>query len=114
MKRRLYPFLAIIVVLALATDERCRAADFAYITDMENGTVSAVNVSERKETAIFTLTIKGKNAEAQNKDLLMSIIAIKEIMSDLDRIADHATNIAEAAIYAMEGKDVRHHNIQKS
>lgn len=47
-----------------------------------------------------------------NKHLLMSIITIKEMMSNIERIADHATNIAEAAIYSIEGKDVRHHKIE--
>ena len=46
-----------------------------------------------------------------NKHLLMSIITIKEMMSNIERIADHATNIAEAAIYSIEGKDIRHHKI---
>jgi phosphate transport system protein len=30
------------------------------------------------------------------------------MVSSIDRIADHATNIAEAAIYSLEGKDIRH------
>ena len=45
------------------------------------------------------------------KHLLMSIISIKEMMSDIERIADHATNIAEASIYSLEGKDIRHNKI---
>jgi phosphate transport system protein len=48
-----------------------------------------------------------------NKHLLMSIITIKEMMSNIERIADHATNIAEAAIYSIEGKDIRHHKLEE-
>jgi phosphate transport system protein len=55
---------------------------------------------------------KTKTAES-NKHLLMSIVTIKEMMSNIERIADHATNIAEAAIYSIEGKDIRHHKIDK-
>ncbi|VAW23852.1 Phosphate transport system regulatory protein PhoU [hydrothermal vent metagenome] len=52
---------------------------------------------------------KSKVAE-ENKLLLLSFININEIVSNIERIADHATNIAEAAIYSFEGKDIRHLN----
>lgn len=57
------------------------------------------------------LIAKADTAES-SKHLLMSIITIKEMMSNIERIADHATNIAEAAIYSIEGKDIRHHKIE--
>ncbi len=53
--------------------------------------------------------LKKKSNEESSRKLLWSIITIKEMMSNIERIADHATNIAEAAIYSMEGKDIRHH-----
>ncbi|HAH23797.1 MAG TPA: phosphate transport system regulatory protein PhoU, partial [Prolixibacteraceae bacterium] len=37
---------------------------------------------------------------------------IKEMVSNIERISDHAANIAEASIYAQEGKDVRHHRVK--
>jgi len=40
--------------------------------------------------------------------LMFSFININSIISSIERIADHATNVAEASIYAMEGKDIRH------
>ena len=58
------------------------------------------------------LLSKTDTADA-NKHLLMSIVTIKEMMSNIERIADHATNIAEAAIYSIEGKDIRHHKIEE-
>ena len=42
------------------------------------------------------------------KKALVSFITIKEMVDNIERIADHATNIAEAAIYYLEGKDIRH------
>lgn len=53
------------------------------------------------------------DGDETKKHLLMSIISIKEMMSDIERIADHATNIAEAAIYSLEGKEIRHHKIDE-
>jgi phosphate transport system protein len=33
------------------------------------------------------------------------------MVDNIERVADHATNIAEAAIYFLEGKDIRHLSI---
>lgn len=47
------------------------------------------------------------------KNLLDSFIQVKEMVSGIERISDHAANIAKASIYAYEGKDIRHHDIQE-
>jgi len=44
----------------------------------------------------------------ETKHLLFTFIQLNSIISTIERIADHATNIAEASIYAIEGKDLRH------
>ena len=44
----------------------------------------------------------------ESDTLLISIVHFYSLVSNIERIADHATNIAEASIYAMEGKDIRH------
>jgi len=42
------------------------------------------------------------------KEMLLSYIDLKNIITNLERIADHATNIAEASIYSIQGTDIRH------
>lgn len=54
-----------------------------------------------------------KGGDYSSKHLLMSMITINEIMAKIERIADHATNIAEATIYSLEGKDIRHHKFSE-
>lgn len=48
------------------------------------------------------------NMVAEDKNILLSFIKIKEMVSAIERIADHAANIAEASYYSFEGKDIRH------
>lgn len=45
----------------------------------------------------------------ENPKLISKGIQIILISRHLERIADHATNIAESAIFAVEGKIVKHH-----
>ncbi len=44
---------------------------------------------------------------------IINFIEIKNIISSIERIADHAAHIAEASIYAYEGTDIRHQALLK-
>lgn len=46
------------------------------------------------------------------KKMLLDFMDIKSILSNIERIADNATNIAEASIYSLEGTDIRHQEIE--
>ncbi len=48
----------------------------------------------------------------ETQQLMFSFIHINSIISSIERIADHATNVAEASIYALEGTDIRHHHTE--
>jgi len=45
--------------------------------------------------------------------MILNFMGVKSIVSSIERIADHAEHIAEASIYAFEGTDIRHQEIQK-
>jgi phosphate transport system protein len=53
-------------------------------------------------------SISKANVSAKTKEMLLSYIDLKNIISNIERIADHATNIAEASIYSLQGTDIRH------
>lgn len=44
----------------------------------------------------------------EKKKVIASFMSIREMIDNIERIADQACNIAEAAVYFIEGKDLRH------
>jgi phosphate transport system protein len=53
-------------------------------------------------------SINKSKINTKTKEMLLSYIDLKDIITNLERIADHATNIAEASIYSIQGTDIRH------
>ncbi len=45
----------------------------------------------------------------RNPDSISRALQLIMISRHLERIADHATNVAEDVVYLVEGKDIRHH-----
>jgi phosphate transport system protein len=48
----------------------------------------------------------------ETRQLLLTFIHINSIISNIERIADHATNVAEASVYALDGIDIRHQHTE--
>jgi len=57
--------------------------------------------------------IRKEDIDEKTRSKLMSYIGLKDMISNIERIADHATNIAEASIYSLQGTDIRHTGIGK-
>jgi phosphate transport system protein len=53
-------------------------------------------------------SISKSKVRDKTKEMLLSYIDLKDIITNIERIADHATNIAEASIYSIQGTDIRH------
>jgi phosphate transport system protein len=53
-------------------------------------------------------SIKNVKVSEKTREMLLSYVDLKNIITNLERVADHATNIAEASIYALQGTDIRH------
>ena len=85
-------------LLAFTNDDR----EFAIWTIKNDTVVDEVNKKMLKKA------VKKSTDNDENKQLLMSFISMSGIVTNIERIAGHATNIAEAAIYSIEGKDIRH------
>ncbi len=64
-------------------------------------------VDEMNQKLLINSISKAKISE-KTKEMLLSYADLKNIITNIERIADHATNIAEATIYSLQGTDVRH------
>ena len=54
---------------------------------------------------------KSPDLPAESKENLLGFMNLRNIITHIERIADHATNIAEASIYSQDGTDLRHTKI---
>lgn len=82
--------------------------DFAIWTIKNDSVVDEMN------NKLLSNTIARSSIDMKTKSMLLSYIDIKNIISNIERIADHATNIAEATIYSLRGTDIRHSDFDKT
>lgn len=89
-------------VLAFSNDDK----EYAIWTIKNDTVVDEMNKKMLKKA------VKKSADNEESKQLLMNFINMHGIVTNIERIAGHATNIAEAAIYSIEGKDIRHKPIE--
>jgi phosphate transport system protein len=85
-------------LLAFTNDDK----DYAIWTIKNDSEIDDLNRKMLKKA------IKKSTQSEEDKELLTSFINMNAMVTAIERIADQATNIAEAAIYSIEGKDIRH------
>ncbi len=76
--------------------------DYAIWTIKNDAIVDEMNQKLLKNS------ISKAKMSAKTKEMLLSYAELKNIITNIERIADHATNIAEATIYSLQGTDIRH------
>jgi len=64
-------------------------------------------VNELSQKVLKKVIQKSKEFD-EKKKVIISFITINDMIDNIIRIADQAVNIAEASIYYIEGKDLRH------
>ena len=79
-----------------------RDAEYAIWTIKNDEIVDDMN------NKLLLNSIKKAKVREKTMEMLLSYVDLKNIITNLERIADHATNIAEASIYSMQGLDIRH------
>jgi phosphate transport system protein len=58
------------------------------------------------------ITVELSEYMAKETSTVSRALALILISRNLERIGDHATNIAENTIFVVEGRDIRHHGAQ--
>jgi phosphate transport system protein len=71
-------------------------------------TIKNDEVVDDMNSKLLINSISKAKVSDKTKEMLLSYIDLKNIITNLERIADHATNIAEASIYSIHGTDIRH------
>lgn len=71
-------------------------------------TIKNDEIVDEMNHKLLTNSISKANISEKTKEMLLSYIDLKDIITNIERIADHATNIAEASIYSIQGTDIRH------
>ncbi|HNX67494.1 MAG TPA: PhoU domain-containing protein, partial [Bacteroidales bacterium] len=81
--------------------------DFAIWT-IKNDSV----IDEMNHKLLITHITKS-DMDENTREKVISYVELRDMISNIERIADHATNIAEASIYSLQGTDIRHTGIGK-
>jgi len=71
-------------------------------------TIKNDEVVDEMNRKLLINSIQRAKVNEKTREMLMSYVDLKNIITNLERVADHATNIAEASIYALRGTDIRH------
>ena len=112
---------------ALTLNQEAQLKPFVDIPRLANITLEMVKVSldslvNRDPQMARQVCLRDDEADDLNDQIIRELINymledqanikraldIIQVSRDLERIADHATNVAEVVIYMVEGKDIRH------
>jgi len=76
--------------------------EFASWTILKDGTFDDMNQKLLKKA------IKTTGLPKKSQEILNNLFDVRSIIASIERIGDHATNIAEASVYAISGSNIRH------
>ena len=77
-------------------------------------TIKNDQIVDEMNNKLLMNSISKSNVNDKTKEMLISYMDLKNIITNLERIADHATNIAEASIYSIQGTDIRHSGLDSN
>jgi len=75
---------------------------------MATRTINKDSTFDTLNKKLLKRTIKVAGLPKKSQDILNNLLDMRSMFASLERIGDHATNIAESSIYAISGSNIRH------
>lgn len=101
--------------MLVSSIEMVEKAILSFVSEDKEDAVWAIKndeVVDRMNKKLMKRIISKSDLDDEMSRRVNSFINFKSIISKIERIGDHATNIAEASIYSMEGRDLRHKKLE--
>lgn len=76
--------------------------------EMAKGTIQRENTFDALNKKLLKKTIKVAGLPKKRQAILNNLLDMRTMFASIERIGDHATNIAESSIYAISGSNIRH------
>lgn len=95
-------------------EKMAQNAIFAFTCEdnlLARDTIVKDNVADRMQKSIVEALLQVPVAQLQQSDV-RDVVCMSSMAYYMERIADHATNIAESALFLMEGKDWKHKAVE--
>lgn len=105
----LLPILNDIAKLESLTNQMLRESLNNFARKDEAGAGATIGTDAEVDTVYHSIVAMCSDGIAQHPDHVDDYIAIIWVARSLERIGDHAKNIAENVVYAVRGTDIRHH-----
>ncbi len=78
--------------------------------EMAKGTIQRESTFDALNKKLLKKAIKVAGLPKKRQDILNNLLDMRTMIASIERIGDHATNIAESSIYAISGSNIRHQN----
>jgi len=76
--------------------------------EMAVRTIGKEHTFDELNKKLLKKAVKVAGLPKKSQDILNNLLDMRTMFNSLERIGDHATNIAESSIYAISGSNIRH------